>query len=151
MVNSDSNNRYLFLYLALMISIFCVVLVSDGNTSKVSEKISQKSDNVSNLSKSEPILDYEFTIFTSDKNLIDENSYQNLKSLLIGHDLKAELIINSSTNNLEQTIGQALTLQYRLKKENFSSRDVLTQIKIEDDAVNKKQRLILLPDTRIKW
>lgn len=133
--NGAHDERFLYLYLSLMVSIFSIVTLLSLHTFKKSDRhltneaSSEKVNGAYTLHSSaiEPLVQYPLKLFASNDGQTEmhivDTSFENLLFLLYSHDLNAVVEIRGEFSNPELGYAKALSLQKRLEQENIHPGD----------------------------
>ncbi len=147
---AEGSEQFLYIYLSLMLCIFSILLLANGDKKTVKPEALQKPKVLTApQGAQELIVDLPFTLFSSEDNEIQEGAFLNIIALMKGHDINAEVRLPSISTSPENAFAQALSLQQRLWREGIVPSDVRVKI-FNSKAADETPYLILYNEERAK-
>jgi hypothetical protein len=138
--NNEGEERFLFLYLSLMLAIFSIVtLLQISNPAVLSspsqEEPGERGDDtvgppLETLHGDEQVAvgETSLVLFQEGSASLDENAVAALLFLLRSHDLNATISLVGARERPSLAYARALTLQQRLEQHSLSARDVRVEV-----------------------
>ena len=133
---SSHDERFLYLYLSLMIAIFSVVTAMSIAPSRLDDSYL--------TGQEKRLTSLPLQLFVAHSATIREGTYENLLFLLRSHNVNAILEVAGSRSAPDLAYARALTLQQRLEQHSFTPLDVRVEVLIEA-TTNHDTTLVLYP------
>ena len=122
---SAQDERFLYLYLSLMIAVFSIITMLNLEVERVTE---ERSSHTLLGDEIPPLMEHAFSVFGEESAEIDLGGYEALLFLLRSHDINAVVSISGSSLKPELSYARALTLQARLEQDGLNPNDVRVEV-----------------------
>ncbi|MCB0320379.1 MAG: hypothetical protein KDD60_05580 [Bdellovibrionales bacterium] len=142
--NAQGEEQFLYIYLSLMICIFSLLFVLSTPAKKMTGQKKKetlvatqpvKKSPPSRFEGVDPILvELPFALFEGDSAVLEEESVQNLLTLLHSHNVRALITLPTTQDEAPTRYAQAVSLQRRFFQEGMSSEDTLVDVHISKNA-----------------
>jgi hypothetical protein len=149
-----NEDRFLYLYLSLMIAVFSILLmvniqhVSETNSLRYEggqESTTQRFQPASLHGDHEPqLLSKSFPIFESDSTKIAQSGFEALLFLLHAHNVNALIQIPAESAQPERAFARALTVQSHLDSRGITPFDVRVEVVFNKEIAGGDDALLTL-------